>query len=158
MGIYAYLFVLGTSNLTLYLCRYFYKFVICIMWNTHHVVPDHIKDIARSLRYKSTNAEKILRESLRNRKLQNIKRYRQFPLCIWYDGKYKWFIADFYSHQLSLVIELDGWYHDNIAQKEYDQDRTYMINWVELQVIRFKNKEVENSLDEVLRKIWDFIF
>ena len=57
---------------------------------------------ARELRKRQTKAEKVLWDFLTNHKLQ-VKFRRQHPI-----GK---FIADFYCHNLKLVIEADGEIH-----------------------------------------------
>jgi len=58
-----------------------------------------------------------------------------------------------YCQEAKLIIEVDGCIYKNIEQKNYDEDRTAILNQHELKVIRFTNKEVESNLDEVLRKI-----
>ena len=57
---------------------------------------------ARELRKRQTKAEKVLWDFLTNHKLQ-VKFRRQHPI-----GQ---FIADFYCHNLKLVIEADGEIH-----------------------------------------------
>jgi len=105
----------------------------------------------RELRKNSTNAEKIFWERVRNRKFMGLKINRQFP--IFYDllGKESFFIADFYCHEKKLVIELDGKIH--ARQKEQDELRTEIMNQLGIKVIRFKNEEVEQNIDNVLLKI-----
>ena len=49
-----------------------------------------------------------MRNILRNRKCNGIKRYRQFPICIGEEGKYRWFYADFFSYALQMILEVDG--------------------------------------------------
>jgi very-short-patch-repair endonuclease len=51
-------------------------------------------------------------EIFRNRNFFGYKFRRQHPL-----GRY---IADFYSEELRLVIEIDGKVHENVTQQEYD--------------------------------------
>ena len=94
---------------------------------SHHATPQYIKDRARELRKRQTPTEKILRSYLKNRHLDNIKRYRQHPLCIGIDRLYRRYIADFRSYTLQLVIEIDGGYHNTEKQQEYDVTREEMI-------------------------------
>lgn len=75
--------------------------------------PQYITELAKNLRRFSTEAESILWEILQNRKFRDLKFRRQHPI-----GRY---IADFYCHEIKLVIELDGKIHEN--QKEYDEIR-----------------------------------
>jgi very-short-patch-repair endonuclease len=63
------------------------------------------------------------------------------------------FIADFYSHKLKLVIEIDGGYHLNNAQKEYDDFRDEDMNGMCISVIRFTNEEVIKHSETVLQRI-----
>jgi very-short-patch-repair endonuclease len=104
---------------------------------------DRVKRRAKELRKAPTTAEKILWESLRNRKLCGLKFKRQYPIgpCI----------VDFYSSRHKLVLELDGSVH--LQQTEYDAERTAFLNSRGLQVIRIRNEEVENDLERVLGKI-----
>ncbi|MDP2422895.1 MAG: DNA methyltransferase [Bacteroidales bacterium] len=92
-----------------------------------------------------TEAEEILWQALRNRKIENCKFRRQHPI-----GQ---FIADFYCHEKKLVIEVDGGYHNKQEQKEYDEARTQVINEYGITVIRFTNDEVLNNIQTVLNKI-----
>ena len=93
---------------------------------------------ARALRKSSTNAEALLWSHLRNRRFHDLKVRRQMPL-----GR---FIADFYCHELRLVIELDGGQHS----EEIDQPRTHWLEEEGYRVVRFWNHEVMNNLDGVL--------
>lgn len=109
------------------------------------------KYLCRDLRKNATQSEKIIWEIVRNRKLNDKKIYRQYP--IFYDlmGIEKFFIADFYCHESKLVIEIDGAYHQ--LQKEYDEKRTEIITLLGVEVIRFSNDEVKNKIDSVVERI-----
>lgn len=109
------------------------------------------KQLCRDLRKRSTNAEKILWEVVRNRKLLNLKIHRQYPIFYDFNGINKFFIADFYCHEKRLVIEIDGSYHEQ--QRDYDNSRTEIINLLGIKVIRFTNEEIENNIREVIIKI-----
>ena len=52
-----------------------------------------------------------------------------------------------------MVVELDGEYHTGNEQAEYDSGRTYKLNALGIQVLRFTNEEVINDLKQVLQKI-----
>src|SRR6056297_3005929 len=102
-----------------------------------------ITNLARKLRKEQTPSEKILWNELRNRKLYGVKFFRQHPLIYEEDrGIVHFFIPDFYSAEQKLVIELDGKIHE--YQKNYDQERDFIIKKMDLTVIRFKNEEVRN--------------
>jgi very-short-patch-repair endonuclease len=100
---------------------------------------------ANSNRKQATQAEKFLWAAIRGRKLYGFKFRRQHPI----DD----FIADFYCPECEVVVEIDGAYHHDISQAEYDQGRTYNLAGLGIAVIRFPNDEVLNNLPKVLEKI-----
>lgn len=110
-----------------------------------------MKEIARKLRRNQTPQEKIMWEHLRNRKLDGKKFTRQYVINYIFDGKERFFVADFYCAEKRLVVEIDGAYHDD--RKEYDNFRDSIIKSKGIKVIRFSNTEVENNLQDVLEKI-----
>ncbi len=97
---------------------------------------------AQFLRRNETIAEKLLWEKLRNNQLEGLKFRRQHPVNI--------YIADFYCHKFKLIIELDGDYHDQEEQKQKDEVRTEVLRLNDLKIIRFKNEEVEQDINQVL--------
>ncbi len=113
-----------------------------------------VKETCRELRHNSTPAEVKLWKYLRNRKLNNLKFYRQFP--IYFNGltKDSFFVADFFSKELNLVIELDGGIH---KQKiEEDKERTHILNSLGYTVIRFNNDDIIHDINKVLLVISEF--
>jgi len=113
--------------------------------NLHKGAIGKLYEYSRELRQVSTEAEKLLWAELRNRKLHGLKFGRQHPI-----DKY---IADFYCHEKKLVIELDGTVHDEKENNEYDQARTIELARLDINGLRFRNYEVENNIDKVLKKI-----
>ena len=105
--------------------------------------------LAKRLRKKTTPAEEKLWKHLRNRQLKNLKFRRQHPI--------KYYIADFYCHEVRLVIELDGGIHKKKAIKDRDENRQAEIERFDLHVLRFKNEEVMENVEGVLEKIKKFI-
>ena len=97
---------------------------------------------AQFLRRNETIAEKLLWEKLRNNQLGGLKFRRQHPVNI--------YIADFYCHKFKLIIELDGDYHNQEEQKQKDEVRTEVLRLNDLKIIRFKNEEVEQDINQVL--------
>ena len=61
-------------------------------------------------------------------------------------GKY---IADFYSAEAKLVIELDGSGHYTEKGKLYDEERTAFLKKYGLTVIRIPNCDIHNNFDGV---------
>ncbi|MFH1942165.1 MAG: endonuclease domain-containing protein, partial [bacterium] len=105
----------------------------------------------RDLRKNQTKSEAIFWQAVRNRKLKGKKFFRQYPIRFEMDGRRRFFVADFYCHEMKLVVEIDGKIHQR--QKEYDQLRTYLIDALGMKIIRIKNEEIEESLDSVLERI-----
>ena len=102
-----------------------------------------IKPNARQLRKNMTMQEKHLwYDFLRT---YPIKFYRQRII----DG----YIADFYCSKAKLVIEIDGNQHYTAQGKEYDSIRTEILQAYGLEVIRFKNKQIDNSFQSVCEEI-----
>jgi len=105
-----------------------------------------LKEKARHLRNNMTPAEKHFWNSLRMMPFyEKITFNRQKPL-----GNY---IADFYSHSLKLVIEIDGDSHSDSSSIGYDSKRTSYFESKELKVIRFTNREVLNNIEGVMQKM-----
>lgn len=100
---------------------------------------------AQSLRNNETQAEKILWEKLKNNQLKGNKFRRQHPISL--------FIADFYCHQLKLIIEVDGEYHNTVEQIKKDDERTQVLQNNGVKIIRFSNCEIENNVDKVITEI-----
>src|SRR5438105_4736928 len=108
-------------------------------------VPENILGFARAMRSEPTEAEDVLWQKLRNRKLYNWKFRRQQHL----EG----FIVDFFCDQLKLIVEVDGEIHDQKEQQQFDQFRTKYLQEFGYKVIRFKNEEVLKNVSNVLKEI-----
>ena len=65
-------------------------------------------------------------------------------------GKY---IADFYSAEAKLVIELDGSQHYEDGNMEKDTERTTFLEGYGLTVIRIPNNEVSRNFQDVCEYI-----
>ena len=109
------------------------------------------KNVCRELRKNSTEAEKLFWEEVRNRRLENKKFYRQYPLFYDLTGTESFFVADFYCYTEKIIIELDGKYH--MYKIKADEKRTEILNMLGVKVLRFNNEQIFNNLDEVLTKI-----
>ncbi len=117
--------------------------------NLHKGSIGKLYEYARDLRRNNTSAEDLLWSNLRNRKLDGLKFRRQHPLDK--------FIADFYCHEIKLVIEVDGSVHDNEDAKLYDEQRTYELKELGITVARFRNEEVLERMEEILKTIRELI-
>lgn len=101
---------------------------------------------AKELRREMTPAEKILWEELRANKLGVHFRRQQII---------QGFIVDFYCHQASLVVEVDGDIHD--LQKEEDERREKVLTELGLRIVRFRNDEVVRKLSTVVGRIREMV-
>ena len=63
------------------------------------------------------------------------------------------YIVDFICLDKGLVIELDGGYHNDQQQKEYDEQRTAHLQRLGYTELRFTNEELLVNSDEVIAKI-----
>ncbi len=104
-----------------------------------------LKPLARDNRKNPTQAEAILWEELRDRKLDGHKFRRQHPM----DS----FIVDFVQIENQLIVEIDGPIHQEVDNPNYDEYRTLLLNEKGFRVIRFTNDEVLSNLEGVLTKI-----
>jgi len=100
---------------------------------------------AKELRSNLTAAEKVVWELLNKEQFKQYKFRRQHPVYL--------YIVDFYSHRLSLVIEIDGEYHNLKEQIKKDEQRTKDLNFQGLKLIRFTNKEVFEEIEKVENEI-----
>lgn len=113
------------------------------IWQTSANQWSKIKHLAREMRKEPTASENILWQELRKHKLNKLKFRRQHSI--------NKFIVDFYCREKKLIIEIDGEIHD--YQKEDDLIRQEFLEKLGYKVLRFKNKEIINDLDNVLQKI-----
>jgi very-short-patch-repair endonuclease len=120
-----------------------------------YIIGELARIIAKELRKKPTQAEKKLWNMLKNKHLLNLKFLRQHPIFYQYNNQKSFFIADFYCHELRMVIELDGSIH--MKRRDYDQIRTEILDFKNIFVLRFKNEEIINDLDTVLEKLKEVI-
>jgi leucyl-tRNA synthetase len=103
-----------------------------------------LKDFAKENRKSNTVAEEKLWKQLRNNQLGSKVR-RQHVI--------EDFIIDFAFLNEMLLIEVDGGYHNEQQQKEYDDMRNLVMGELGYAVLRFTNEEVEQNIESVLSKI-----
>ena len=106
---------------------------------------------ARELRKNQTFEEQIVWELVRNRRLGGVKFLRQHPILYNQSNQVHFFIADFYSREANLVLEIDGKIHER--QKEFDKQRDLILYGKGLQVLRITNQLVRNNPEEVKKRI-----
>ncbi len=109
------------------------------------VIPSTLLQFARDLRKEQTDAETKMWSLLRDRRLGGKKFRRQHSIPP--------YVVDFYCHEASLVIEIDGGQHTEDRRR--DEKRTDFLKRKGLRVIRFWNNEVLGQTEAVLQAIWD---
>ena len=87
----------------------------------------------------------MLWEILRDRKFGGYKFPRQHPI--------QDYIADFYCHELALVIELDGGYHNTAEQMALDGERDKKLQEAGINCIRITNDELLFDTDQCLQAL-----
>ncbi|WP_425618348.1 endonuclease domain-containing protein [Anatilimnocola sp. NA78] len=99
---------------------------------------------SREMRHQLNDAEAMVWNAVRDRKLGNFKFRRQYSL-----GNY---IADFYCAEARVIVELDGETH--VGKEEYDATREDWMTSQGICVMRFQNDDVYDSLEELLEVLW----
>lgn len=103
---------------------------------------------AQELRKNQTEDEKLLWLHIKSNQL-GVRFKRQHPIWM--------YIADFYCHELKLVIELDGPIHLQKAVMENDKIREEDLKSFGIRVIRFTNRELRNEINITIDKIKEVI-
>ena len=105
-------------------------------------MADKRVNIARVLRKKQTDAEKLLWRHLRAKQLEGRKFRRQHPI-----GNY---VVDFVCLEESLVVEVDGGQHADYTE---DAQRDRWLTAQGFKILRFWNNEVLTNIEGVLESI-----
>ena len=112
----------------------------------HLPIKPVLKNRSRSMRSNQTDAEAVLWNELRNRRLMRMKFRRQVPI-----GNY---IVDFVSAEHKLIVEVDGSQH---AESDYDQKRDSELKALGFVVLRFWDgdvlKEINNVCDTIIAAV-----
>ncbi|MDO6742489.1 MULTISPECIES: DUF559 domain-containing protein [Polaribacter] len=103
-----------------------------------------MKELQLERKKKTTEAEQILWEQLRIKKLDS--KFRRQHIV-------DEFIVDFICIEKNLIIEVDGKYHNTKEQQEADNLRTKILQELGFKVIRFTNEEVIGNVDSTIKKI-----
>ncbi len=99
-------------------------------------------NMARRLRDNQTEAERIIWNQLRAKRLDGLKFRRQQPI-----GKY---ITDFVCLDKKLIVELDGGQHNEPGA---DVDRDDWLKDKGFKIVRVWNNEVFQNIDGVMETI-----
>jgi very-short-patch-repair endonuclease len=107
---------------------------------------EKVRILARKNRENSTEAEFLMWQYLRNKKL-GFKFTRQKPIDK--------FILDFYCSKLLLAIEIDGSSH--LGKQEQDEERDRFLSLLNIKTLRFSNEEIVNDFEIVKQKLLPLI-
>jgi very-short-patch-repair endonuclease len=107
-------------------------------------LPEDMRTWAREMRGRMTDAEALLWQILRNRRIAGAKFRRQHPV-----GRY---ILDFYCDEKKLGIELDGGQHAEAV--DYDARRDAWLRTQGIRVLRFWNNQVLTETEAVMEAIY----
>ena len=66
-------------------------------------------------------------------------------------GRETFYILDFFCSEAKLAIEIDGKIHE--FQKEKDKEKDEVITSMHIELIRFSNEDVEQTINKVLTVI-----
>ena len=108
-----------------------------------------LKLLARDLRNNSTKSEITLWKQLKGKFMDKYDLHRQKPL----DN----YIADFFCHELKLVIEIDGETHNWEETQQKDFAKECRLNELGLNVLRFSDDNVFKHLEATLDTIKDYV-
>ena len=101
---------------------------------------------ARQLRKNSTLSEILFWNEVKNKKLDGLDFYRQKVI-----GNY---IVDFFCARLNVVIEIDGFTHNN--KFEYDQRRDKYLRSLGLHILHIYDEDVKQDMSGVLQIVRNF--
>ena len=107
--------------------------------------PPGLLKLARALRGRQTDAERVLWQLVRSR-LLGVKFRRQHPIDP--------YVLDFYCHALRLAVEVDGAGHMQPTKRADDRLRSTALEAQGIKVIRFTNVEVLQETDAVAEAVW----
>lgn len=119
------------------------------MSELHKGTSTTLFQLAKENRKNPTEAERKMWSVLRDNRFEGYKFRRQHPM--------RNYILDFYCHQLKIVVEVDGGYHEEISQKKYDESRDEYLMELGIEVIRFTNDRVLKDMEGVLQELSEFI-
>ncbi|MFC2188146.1 Eco57I restriction-modification methylase domain-containing protein [Fulvivirgaceae bacterium LMO-SS25] len=108
-----------------------------------------LKELARKLRNESTKSEIQLWGALKGKFEGKYDFHRQKPL----DN----YIADFFCHELSLVVEIDGDTHNWQESQQRDYEKEARFNELGLNVLRFIDSDVFDHFESTVETIREYV-
>jgi len=101
--------------------------------------------LALQMRKNPTEAERAMWKILRKFRQSGFPFRRQHPI--------EFYIADFYCHNLRLVIEVDGEIHTKKEIQRHDEGHSGELERFGIKVLRFTNSQILRDSDLVVEKI-----
>jgi very-short-patch-repair endonuclease len=105
-----------------------------------------LKQFSRDLSYLGKLSEALLWKCLKGKKTGYLF-LRQKPILN--------FIADFFCHELKLVIEIDGASHFSAEAQKRDAERDRQMQAIGLTIIRVLDSDVRKNPEDVTRGIME---
>jgi very-short-patch-repair endonuclease len=106
----------------------------------------NLKQISRTLRKNSTDAERRLWSKLRLRQLNGFQFYRQRIIVN--------YIVDFFCPKVKLIIEVDGGQHYFGKLHQDDLKRDEYLKKLGFKVLRFSDRDVLTNIEGVIESIF----
>ena len=107
---------------------------------------DKLTPLAKSLRRRTTDTERVLWQQLKAKRFCGLKFRRQQPI-----GTY---IVDFVCFEKKIIVELDGSQHALLPEAQNDNRRDQWFEAQGYKVLRFWDNEVLTNTPAVLEVIW----
>ncbi|MBU2542843.1 DUF559 domain-containing protein [Patescibacteria group bacterium] len=108
-----------------------------------HSNKSEFKDLRKFLRQNQTKAEQLIWAGLRNKR-NGYRFRRQFQILN--------YITDFCCVKLKLIVEIDGFIHENDDNYEEDLIRQQELEKKGFKFLRYTNRQVYKQLESVW---WD---
>ena len=78
---------------------------------------------------------------------------RKYPVKIYKQRIIGRFIVDFYCASAKLIIEVDGSQHYEPQNMAYDTERSAFLSALDLEVLRFSNREIDRDFRSIFEQI-----
>ena len=99
------------------------------------------------------NARRLRREMTPHERKLWYLFLRKYPVKIYKQRIIGRFIVDFYCASAKLVIEVDGSQHYEPKGMTYDAERSAFLSFLDLEVLRFSNRDIDREFHGVCEQI-----
>ncbi len=117
-------------------------------------IPDIIKEISRKLRSNMTESEIILWSFIKWWKIW-ARFLRQKPVYVFTEDDWldRYIIPDFYCYEKRIILEIDWSIHNLKKVYELDLYKEQLLLNMWFKVIRIKNEDIKNNINDVIKTI-----